>query len=259
MRRLVLLAAVLLPLVGRAEPASIEIGYPGELEFEQGPGHFAFDFLRAAEMIVNDSGLKPRWSGLPLRRIVRALENQSNFCVGGAGILPERQAIGLFTRPFAYDQRLALIGLKDRGKLLNGITSFHDLAANANVTFLADEAMYYGPSFTPQLRALDKRVNYSPRSLAQMLGMLRARRADFAIMPKTYVLNRFAQVKYGADFVVRDYPDMHRDYRVAFLCNKRVPAPVIEALNAAIDRQLPAIRLKYPDLFEDAEVSGATR
>jgi hypothetical protein len=90
-------------------------------------------------------------------------------------------------------------------------------------------------------------MSNAARSDDQMFDMLKNRRADFAIMPKVYLENVLADRADRDRYVVVGYPDMRRDFQVAFLCSRAVSRDVIDRLNASISRQLPVIREKFPD------------
>jgi ABC-type amino acid transport substrate-binding protein len=245
-RRVFLLAAALLPAAARAE--TIEIVYPEEDGVEQSPGHFVFDFLRAAEMVVNDSGLTVRWVPLPNQRILHQLtQQQPDMCIGGAGITPEREKIAKFTIPFFEDRMMAVVGLPSSRAVLDKAHSLEDLIKLGDTTFLGYVGMNYGAQLAAQLEQLGPRMQVTARSTTQALDMLTRGRADFVLLPYAYARNYLALRHDQDKFLVRAYPDMHRDFHTAFLCTKPVSDEVIAKLNEAIRRQQPLIEARFGD------------
>lgn len=229
---------------GSAEP--IELAYPEEDGVEQSPGHFAFDFLRAAEMVVKDSGLAVRWVPLPNQRLLHQMtQGQPNFCIAGAGITPEREKLGNFTIPFFEDRMMAVVALPARRSTLDKAHSLDELIGTGDTTFLGYVGMNYGAQVSARIEQLGDRMQSAPRSTAQMLDMLTRGRADFAFLPLAYAENYLALRPDRDHFVVRSYPDMHRDFHTAFLCTKPVPKEVITKLNEAIRRQKSAIEARF--------------
>lgn len=245
-RALLLAVALLLPAAVRA--GTIELVYPEEDGIEQGPGHFVFDFLRAAEMVANDSGLSVRWTPLPNQRILHQLtQQQPDLCVAGAGITPEREKIAKFTETFFEDRMMAVLSLPSRRATLNQAHSLEELIGFGDTTFLGYVGMNYGAQVSAQVDKLGGRLVSAPRSTAQMLDMLMRGRADFAFLPNQYAINYLSLRGDRDQFIVRTYPDMHRDFHVAFMCTKPVPDAVIAKLNEAIRRQQPTIEARFGD------------
>ena len=245
--RALLLAAALLPIAA-ARAETIELAYPQEDGVEQSPGHFAFDFLRAAEMVASDSGLSVRWVALPNQRLMHQIQQQQpDFCIAGAGITPEREKLGKFTIPFFEDRMMAVLALPPRRATLNKAHSLGELIGFGDTTFLGYVGMNYGAQVSAQLEKLGDRLQTAPRSTAQMLDMLSRGRADFAFLPFAYANNYLALRPDRERFLVRTYPDMHRDFHTAFMCTKPVSDAVIAKLNAAIRRQQPAIEERFID------------
>jgi polar amino acid transport system substrate-binding protein len=217
-----LAAALLLPAAIRGE--TLELAYPEEDGIEQSPGHFAFDFLRAAEMVANDSGLAVHWTALPHKRVMRQLEQQQpDFCIAGAGITPEREKLGKFTLPYYEDRMISVLALSSQRAALNKAHSLEELVASGNTTFLGYMGANYGTQVQAQVEKLGDRLSSSPRNMTQMLDMLERGRADFALLPNRYALNYLALRGERDRFIVHTYPDMHRDFHTAFLCTKPVP------------------------------------
>jgi ABC-type amino acid transport substrate-binding protein len=231
-----------------AAASTIEMAYPDENGIAQGPGHFAFDFLRAAELIVNDSGLTVAWVPMPVARMIHQIQvGQQNFCVAGAGVTSERAATGQFTKPFINDRLLAVVALKSQKDHLSQAHDFSELIAQGKENFIGYQGANYGDAIAPQLDKLKGRIAFVPRNTEQMLDMLERSRADYGLAMKTYLTNYLTATGESDRFVVASYPDMHRDFRTAFLCSRSVPGSVIETLNAALDRQLPKIREMFPE------------
>jgi len=242
------LLGVVLVTLTPAGAQTIEMAYPEEDAVGQGPGHFAFNFLRAAEMIVNDSGLSVTWTPMPVARLIHTVKTgKANFCVGGAGINAERAAFGQFSLPFMNDRWIGVIGLKSRRKPLEEARNFEELAAQRGLRFLGIQGSNYGAQIAPQLAELQDRIGFIPRSTEQLLDMLQRGRADYGLVMKTYMENYLAARPERDDFVVVGYPDLRRDYPTAFMCSRVLPAGTIDALNAAIARQLPKIRAAFPE------------
>jgi polar amino acid transport system substrate-binding protein len=245
------LALIGLVLALAARPAgaqAIQIAYPEEGGIAQGPGHFAFDFLRAAELVANDSGLDVTWKALPIARMMHQVQvGQTSYCVGGAGITAERAAIGQFTRPYINDRMLAVVALKIQQERLGKAQDFRQLVAQGKQIFLGLQGANYGELIAPQLAQLKDRISYVPHTTEQMLEMLQRGRADYGLVMKTYTGNYLAARRDHDNFILVSYPDLRRDFRVAFLCSRSVPAATIDRLNAAIARQLPRIRQLFPE------------
>jgi len=245
-RRALLLAAILL-LAGTARAQPLEIAYPEEDGIEQGAGHFAFDFLRAAEMVANDSGLEIRWIPLPVVRSFHQLEQHpSGFCMGGVGITPDRKKLGKFTLPYFEDRMIGVIAPAARSPQLDKVKSLAELIGSGDYTYLAIMGANQGEHMTRTLATLGERLSRTPRNTEQMFDMLARERADFAFLPYTYAVNYLALRPDHDRFVVRTYPDMHRDFHAAFLCGSDVPDEVIARLNDAIRRQAPLIAAHFP-------------
>ncbi len=247
-RILAVAAPLLFAFLAQAE--TIEMAYPEDPAIEQGPGHFAFDFLRAAEMVVEDSGLAVRWVALPNQRSVhRLMQGNANFCIGGAGITPERRELGKFSEPFIEDRMIGVIALKSRHADLDSAHSLAELIRRARGDFLIYTSFNYGGQVTPQLEALRQagRLSETPHNTGQMLDMLKGRRADFALVSQTYGTNYLAARAETGAFIVRSYPDMHRDFPLGFLCSKSVDDGVMTKLDQAVERQTPAIEARFPD------------
>ena len=248
--RLVLTAAAMLFLAGTARAETIEMAYPEDPAIDQGPGRFAFDFLRAAEMVVADSGLTVRWVSLPNARSVhRLMQADPNFCLGGAGITAERREWGKFSTPFITDRMIGVMTLKSHAATLDQAHSLGELVTREHGDFLAYAGFNYGDSVTEQVDTLrqDGRLSEVARNTGQILDMLRAGRADFALVSLSYGANYLAARPEGADFVLRSYPDMRRDFHLAFLCSRSVSDEVMAKLDLAIKRQAPAIQARFPD------------
>lgn len=239
-----LLVAMLL-LAGPARAETIEMAYPEEDGIDQGPGHFLFDFLRVAELVTDDSGLQIRWVPLPGQRILHHLDQQSPaFCAAGAGITPEREKLGKFTAPFIEDRLIAVIAPKSHRAELDKAKSLNDLIHSGDTTFLAYLGTNLGPQMTSLLKQLGDRLQHA-RSTAQMLDMMAGGHADFALEPYKYAANYLATRPDRDQFILRVYPDMHREFFAAFLCSKAVPDEVIARLNEAIARQAPRVEPRF--------------
>jgi ABC-type amino acid transport substrate-binding protein len=245
-----LAATATLLVAGLAQAETIEMAYPEDPAIEQGPGHFAFDFLRAAEMVVEDSGLSVRWVALPNQRSVhRLIQGDPNFCMGGAGILPDRSALGKFSAPFIEDRMIGVMALKSHRADFDRAHSLADLIDRAHGDFLTYTGFNYGGQVMPQLEPLRRqgRLSEVPHNTGQMLDMLKAGRADFALVSETYGTNYLAARGETGDFILRSYPDMHRDFPLGFLCSKSVPDAVITRLDQAVQREAVAIQARFPD------------
>ena len=228
---------------------TIEMAYPDDPAIDQGPGHFAFDFLRAAEMVANDSGLSVRWVPLPNQRALHRLaQNDADFCIAGAGILAERQPLGKFSAPFITDRMIGVIALKSHRADFAGARSLADLIHQARGDFLTYRGFNYGDQVSPQLDTLRQqgRLSEVPNTTGQILDMLRAGRAEFALASRTYAANFLAARPDGEDFVLQSYPDMRRDFHLGFLCSKAVPDAVMAKLDEAVQRQAAAIEARFP-------------
>jgi ABC-type amino acid transport substrate-binding protein len=245
-RALFLAAALLLPAAAGAE--TIDLAYPEDDGVEESPGHFVFDFLRAAEMVVKDSGISGHWISLPNKRLMYEIQQERpNFCVAGAGITPEREKVGKFTLPFFEDHMIAVLALPSGRAKLDRARSFEELVAQGDTTFLGYIGMNYGTQVTAQVDKLGDRLVAAPRSTTQMLDMLVAGRAEFALLPYEYATNYLTARHDRGQYLVRTYPDMHRDFHTAFLCSRKVPDEVIAKLNEAIRRQQPLIEARFGD------------
>ena len=248
-RRTLAIAAVLLS-AGLAQAETIEMAYPEDPAIEQGPGRFAFDFLRAAEMVVAESGLSVRWTALPNSRSVHRLtQADPDFCIAGAGITPERRDLGKFSAPFIEDRMIGVIAPKSRRAELERTHSLAELVEHSHGEFLAYMGFNYGDQVGPQVDSLRQqgRLSEVAHNTAQILDMLKGGRGDYGLVSQTYGVNYLAARPEVGDFVVRSFPDMRRDFQLAFLCSKSVPDEVIETLNKAIKRQAPAIQARFPD------------
>lgn len=234
----------MLPVAAGAE--TIELAYPEDDGVEERPGHFVFDFLRAAEMVVKDSGISGHWMSLPNKRLMYEIQQQRpNFCIAGAGITPEREKLAKFTLPFFEDHMMAVLALPSGRAKLDKAHSLEELVGLGDTTFLGYVGMNYGAQLSLQVEKLGDRLVAAPRSTAQMLDMLEAGRADFAFLPYEYADNYLTARHERGKFLVRTYPDMHRDFHTAFMCSKKVPDEVIVKLNEAIKRQQPAIEARF--------------
>ena len=235
-----------------ARSQTIEMAYPDEQGITQGPGHFAFEYLRAGEIVVADSGIQVNWVALPVPRMMKELQSGLKpFCLGGAGVTPERAKIGHYTHPYLNDRMLAVVAMKSNQPLLAQSHDFAELIRQGPQSFIALQGADYGTIVAPQLASLRDRLSLAPRNTEQMLDMLRAGRADFGIVMKSYTANFLAQRGDRDDFVLASYPDMHRDFKVAFLCSTAVPPEVLAALNRSIDRKMPELNRTFPDLRLD--------
>jgi len=242
--------AVMLLLAGTARAETIEVAYPEEPTIDQGPGRFAFDYLRAAEMVTDDSGLSVRWVSLPNPRSMRRLtQNDENFCIGGAGITPDRRAVGKFSEPFIIDRMIGVLALKSHRADLDKAQSLAELIATGRGEFLTYNAFNYGDQVSGQVDKLRRqgRLSDVAHTTAQMLDMLKAGRVDYALVSQSYVTGYLAAHPERADFILLSYPDMRRDFRLAFLCSKSVPDEVLAKLDEAIRRQAAAILARFPD------------
>ncbi len=237
-------------LAGAARAETVELAYPEEPNVDQGPGRFAFDYLRAAEMVINDSGLTVRWVALPNPRSVHRLtQGDANFCISGAGITPERRELGKFSEPFINDRMIGVLTLKSRRPELDKARSLAELLADEHGDVLAYTGFNYGDQVSVQVTGLRQqgRLSDAPHNTAQMLDMLRAGRADYGLVSQSYVTNYLAARPEGSDFILRSYPDMRRDFHLAFLCSKTTSDEVMGKLDQAIRRQEPAIQARFPD------------
>ena len=242
--------ALMLLLAGTARAETIEMAYPEEPTVVQGPGRFAFDYLRAAEMVTADSGLSVRWVALPNPRALRRLmQSDKNFCVGGAGITPDRRVIGKFSEPFITDRMIGVLALKSHRAELDQARSLAELIATSRGDFLSYNGFNYGDQVSKQVAALrlQGRLSDVAHNTGQMLDMLKAGRVDYALVSQSYVASYLAAHPERADFTLLSYPDMRRDFRMAFLCSKSVSDEVIAKLDQAIKRQAAAIQARFPD------------
>lgn len=246
-RAFLLAAALLLPAFARAE--TLELAYPEEEGVEQSPGNFVFDFLRAAQMVAEDSGLEVRWVPLPMGRLMRTIQQDPpDFCIAGAGITPERERIAKFSDPFFEDRMMAVLALSSQRAVLDRAHSLEELIKQGDTSFLGYLGMNYGVQVQALVAQLGGRLQATtPHSTAQMLDMLKRGRADFAFLPNRYALNYLSRRPESGQFIVRAYPDMRRDFHTAFMCSKAVPDAVIAKINAAIQRQRPAIEARFGD------------
>jgi len=246
-RGLVLLLALL--TAGHARADLIHMGYIQELYVDQGPGHFTFDFLRAAELIIADSGVSVDWVPVPIARISSLIERPDyQFCLAGAVITKEREEVGHFSIPYVYDGAIALIARAERKEQLARLRSFAELVSATHAEFLVYKMANYGPTFTAELKDLGVAVAYQLGSAEQMLDMIAAKRAEFALLPGNYARNFLATRHDAAEFALVSYPDMVRGMDSAFYCNKAVSKQTIAALNASIVRQKAVIRERFPNL-----------
>lgn len=230
------------------DPEVLQMVFPGNDKHPQTPGQFTLDFLRIAELVTRDSGLAFVWTPLPMTRTLRLLQSGTEqFCIGGAGITPERAAVGQFSHPFMEDRWLGLLALREQEDRLTHVHSFDELAAEPETNFLTELGANLGQKFAETLAKLGPRLSNTARTDDQLLDMIKNHRADYAIMPKVYIENVLADRPDRDRFIVVGYPDMRRDFQVAFLCSRAVPHDVIDKLNAAIARQMPIIREKFPD------------
>jgi len=240
----------MLLLAGTARAETIEIAYPEEPTVDQGPGRFAFDYLRAAEMVTDDSGLSVRWVSLPNARAMwRLSQSDPDFCVGGAGITPERRAFGKFSDPFITDRMIGILALKSHRAELNQAQSLAELVATGRGDFLTYNGFNYGVQVSGQVATLRRqgRLSDVAHTTSQMLDMLKAGRVDYALVSQSYVAGYLAARPERGDFTLLSYPDMRRDFHLAFLCSKSVPDEVIAKLDQAIKRQAAAIQARFPD------------
>lgn len=241
---LLVAAALLLPALAGAEP--LDLAFPEDDGVDQTPGHFAFDFLRAAEMVIKDSGIDGHWMPLPNKRLMYEIQQERpNFCIAGAGITAEREQLGKFTLPFFEDRMMAVLALPSASAKLDKAHSLEELIALGDTSFLGYVGMNYGSQVSPVIEKLGNRLVAAPRSTAQMLDMLLAGRADFAFLPYDYATNYLTARHDRRQFLIRAFPDMHRDFHTAFLCSRKVPDEVIAKLNDAIRRQQPAIEARF--------------
>jgi ABC-type amino acid transport substrate-binding protein len=245
---LTVIAALMLAGAARAE--TIELAYPEEPSIDQGPGRFAFDYLRAAEMVANDSGLTVHWVSLPnARSIHRLTQGEANFCLSGAGILPERRELGKFTEPFITDRMIGVLTLKSHRAALDRAHSLAELIASEKGDFLLYNGFNYGDQMSGNVAALRRqgRVSEVAHNTFQMLDMLKAGRVDYALVSQSYVANYLAARPEGGDFVLHSFSDMRRDFHLAFLCSKTTSDEVMAKLDQAIRRQTAAIQARFPD------------
>jgi ABC-type amino acid transport substrate-binding protein len=91
------------------------------------------------------------------------------------------------------------------------------------------------------------RLSDVPHNTGQMLDMLKRGRADYGLVSETYARNYLAAQPDGGAFAVHTYPDMRRDFQLAFLCSKATSDAVIAKLNQAAQRQAAAIQARFPD------------
>jgi len=248
--RYALAVVTMLLLTGTARAETIDMAYPEEPAIDQGPGRFAFDYLRAAEMVVDDSGLSVRWISLPNPRSMhRLIQDDANFCLSGAGITPERRTLGKFSEPFITDRMIGVLALKSRRAVLNQAQSLAELVETGRGEFLTYNGFNYGDRVSGEVATLRRqgRLSDVAHNTSQMLDMLKAGRVDYALVSQSYVASYLAARPEGADFTLLSYPDMRRDFHMAFLCSKSVSDEVISKLDEAIRRQAAAIQARFPD------------
>ncbi len=214
----------------------------------QGPGHFAIDFLRAAEMIVADSNLDVEWVRMPRQRIMyTALQNRAAICIAGLVVTEERRTHGQFSEPFGSDRWIAAVVRKDDAAILDRAGSFAELASlTGGARLLAIQNLGYG-KFQPTLDSLGTRVSYPSLGVVHLLEMVAAGRADIALVPETYMINLMALSRTTA-FEIASYPDMERADTIAFWCSNLVPSSVVDRLNGAIRRLRPELERRFPRL-----------
>jgi len=247
--RHILAAALTLLLAGPSGAETIELAFPEEPSVVQGPDHFAFDYLRATEMVVADSGLSVRWVSLPNARAMHRLQqNHADFCFS-AGITPERRDLGKFSVPFIVDRMIGVIAATSRHAELDRAHTLAELIRRSHGDFLAYPGFNYGDQVSPQLEGLrtEARLSDVPQTTGQMRDMLKRGRADFGLVSETYARNYLATQPDGDAFTVHTYPDMRRDFQMAFLCSKATPDDVIAKLDQAAQRQAGAIQARFPD------------
>jgi hypothetical protein len=234
------------PLVAPGQ--TLQLAYPDEPGVGSGPGHFNADYLRAAELIVADSGLAVRWQALPIARGFRAVRNgQANFCVGGAIITEERAAFGQFSHPFRVDHLLAVVGLKSQAAALAQAHSFDELVGLGPATFVGIKDLVYGHDADRRLAQLGSRLSFAAHSTAQVFDMVGHGRATYGLLPRNFGGATMATRPDRDGFVMVSFPDLRRDAAMGFFCSKAVAPAVLQQLNAAITRQLPRLRSLFPD------------
>ena len=244
----ILLVIGIITAAASARTEKLELGFPDEPAIGSGPGHFTNNDFRAAEMVLLDSGLTVTWQALPPRRMFRTLQtNPNDFCVAAVSITAEREKLGQFSRPFAIDRMLAVVGTKAHASQLKQAHSLAELIAIEGSSFVAIGELNYGRPTAPLLKQLGDRISYGPHSTGQVYDMLRAGRADYGLVTQSVGASLLSVRSDRDDFILVSYPDMHRNSEMAFLCGAAVPAAVIASLNAAITRQLPRLRALFPD------------
>ncbi len=200
-------------------------------------------------MVAEDSGLAVRWVSLPNPRAMHRLQqNDAGFCLG-AGITPERRDLGKFSMPFIVDRMIGVIAAKSHRAELERAHTLAELIRRSHGDFLAYAGFNYGDQVTPQLDGLRTQARLSdiPHTTGQMLDMLKRGRADYGLVSETYARNFLAAQPDGDAFTVRAYPDMRRDFQMAFLCSKATPDAAIAKLDQAVQRQAAAIQARFPD------------
>jgi len=238
---------------GSLSAETLQMGYFDDSGFEKGPGQFKADYLRIAEMVLQDTGLALEWVKLPYPRMIRRIQAHSgatNFCISGLTITTERQSIGQFSAPFRIDRMLELVGLRKQAEVLSSSHSFADLVAKDRYSFLTIVNLNYGEALAPILQKLGDRLSNSASSTQHIYDMLLRGRGDFAIVTKNFGDIVLAERSDRDQFISVTYPDLRRDVRMGFLCNFAVDAAVMQKINTSIAKKMPLLRQLYPDQEE---------
>ena len=186
-----------------------------------------------------DAGIAYRVVATPVRRQMVILQNdQESACMLGWRRTPARERLGQFTLAVYPGSATGALARADNDAVHDGAplrATLDDPALRA----LLKEGTSYGDTVDAALAGAQARRVLTTTDRPNMLRMLLARRADYMFIAADEAASMLAAPDFRLDrkafkFVtfadVSDHPDL------SLWCTRRVPASVIERLNAAIRR-----------------------
>lgn len=187
----------------------------------------------ASSKVMTEAGLAWAWHKMASKRIIEIIqENTIPTCGIGWYKSAEREAFAQFSKPVYQDK--TEVGLTSKSLALPAGITLAKLLTEPATRVLVKEGFTYGGVSALMKKHQTTQVSTSG-SIKQMMQMLQGNRADIMFLSQEELGYMFDQGGYKAgEFNVVHFPDMPVGNTRHFMCSKKVPASVMQKIDAAI-------------------------
>lgn len=216
--------------------------------YERKPFHYTTDDGHAVGLMVTPTtqifekaGVTISWKVMPVSRILATIKaNVGDDCSPGWYKTPEREDYARYSLPIYSDKPLVGLARADF-PARQGITA-KELFLQAHARLLIKQGFVHGTYFDQIIAAMPPaNVIRVPEDVSSMVKMVRYGIAD--VVPATpeeaevYVANSGYGMK---EFRILNFSDIPAVEKRYIICSKRVPAELMDKLNAIIKTMPPA-------------------